>query len=239
MQLPNRAIRSVLLSFLLLCGFPALVQNQRNYRLVAAQKDSRKDSKKSPHVYTNDDPIFHRSGADARKDSAEPAEPPDVEGESLAGYAPSPMEVVERMLESAKVSSSDVVYDLGSGDGRVVIKAAQKYGAKAVGIELDLKLAEESKQKVREADLEKLVTIVRGDMLKIDLKPATVVTIYLPPESNAKLRPILEKGLTPGTRVVSHAAPIPGWTWVRTAAINVGNSWRYIFLYQVPEAFAK
>lgn len=236
MLLPARAVRSVLFSFLLVGGFPAMAPYQRSSALLLAQKDSRNDARKSSHVYTNDDPEFSHPPADEEKDPDTAAQS-GSEGEKLTIYAASPMEVVEKMLEATKIASSDVVYDLGSGDGRIVIRAAQKYGARAVGIELDPKLVEESRQKVREANLAKLVTIIQGDMLKTNLKAATVVTIYLTPQSNEKLRPVLERELQPGTRVVSEEAPMPGWTWLRSETVNIGNTSHYIFIYQIPDAF--
>ena len=124
-------------------------------------------------------------------------------------YAATPDDVVAAMLDFAEVTDRDTVYDLGSGDGRVVIAAARDRGARAVGIEIDPDLAEQSREAVRAAGLEDRVTIRRGDIFKQDLTDATVVTMYLMPHVNARLRPQLDR-LRPGTRVVSHMFSMPG-----------------------------
>lgn len=129
--------------------------------------------------------------------------PPDVP------FVPTPNDVVAAMLDLAEVTEADTVYDLGSGDGRVVIAAARDRGASAVGIELDPDLADRSREAVRAAGLADRVTIRRGDAFKQDLTPATVVTMYLKPLVNAQLRPQLDR-LRPGTRVVSHMFSMPG-----------------------------
>ncbi len=126
-------------------------------------------------------------------------------------YVPTPMRVVDRMLEIAEVSARDVIYDLGSGDGRIVIRAAKKYGAKGVGIEISPSLVELSRLKAKEAGVSELVEFRVRDALSADVSRATVVTLFLSLQFNAKLRPVLEKQLKPGTRVVSHEHPIKGW----------------------------
>jgi len=127
-------------------------------------------------------------------------------------YEPSPPKVVETMLKLAQVGKDDVVYDLGCGDGRIVVMAAQKFGAKkAVGIDIDPERIRESRENAEKAKVGHLVSFVCGDATKVDISEATVVTLYLLPESNALLRPKLEKELKPGTRVVSHNYVIPGW----------------------------
>ncbi len=129
----------------------------------------------------------------------------------LAPYVPTPAVVVERMLALAKVGPNDVLYDLGCGDGRIVITAAKKFGTKGVGIDLDPQRIEESKAGAREAGVESLVEFRVQDVMKADFSAASVVTLYLLPESNSLLRPLLESQLKPGTRVVSHNYSIPGW----------------------------
>ncbi len=127
-------------------------------------------------------------------------------------YVPTPHEVVAKMLAMAKVTKDDVVFDLGCGDGRVVVTAAKKYGARGVGIDIDPRRIKEALENVREAKVGKLVEIRRGDALKVpDLSRATVVITYMLPEFMEKLRPILEEQLRPGTRIVAHDYPIPGW----------------------------
>lgn len=130
---------------------------------------------------------------------------------SLAPYVPTPFKVVERMLELAEVNENDVVYDLGCGDGRIVIMAAEKYGAKGVGIDYDPERVEEARAKVKEKGLEDKVTIILQDAMKVDVSPATVVTLYLLKKSNALLKPNLEKYLRSGSRVVSHDFDMSGW----------------------------
>jgi SAM-dependent methyltransferase len=149
------------------------------------------------------------------------------------------MEVVDKMLETGKVSSSDVVYDLGSGDGRIVLRAAQRYGARAVGVELDHRLAVESAEKAREMKLDNRVTIVEGDLLQTDLRPATVVTIYLLPSVYGRLRPLLEKSLRSGARVVVHGFPIPGWDVASEQSFDIGFTQYTVYLYEIPRAFQR
>jgi len=190
-------------------------------------------------VYTNDEPPFNRAGSAASPAATNPAAAsgPAREAERLAPFVPTPMEIVDKMLELARVGPDDVVYDLGSGDGRIVFRAAQKYGAKGVGVELDERLAKDSQNQARELKLDKLVTIIQGDLLQTDLKPATVVTLYLLVSANEKLRPMLEKDLQPGTRVVAHDMRVPGWEPYREEAVPMGSGTHFIYLYRIPEAF--
>lgn len=125
--------------------------------------------------------------------------------QSLAPYVPSPPDVVDRMLTLAQVTKNDVVYDLGCGDGRIPIAAAKKYGARGVGLDIDQRRIEESRANATAAGVEHLVEFRVEDVMKADVSPATVVTLYLLSSSNAKLRPILQKQLRPGARIVSHA----------------------------------
>ena len=130
----------------------------------------------------------------------------------LAPYVPSPPDVVERMLEIAGVTKADVVYDLGSGDGRIPIAAAKKYGARGVGLDIDPRRIEESRANAKAAGVEHLVEFRQQDVLTADVSPATVVTLYLLSSSNAQLRPILTRQLRPGARIVSHAFSMgPEW----------------------------
>lgn len=131
--------------------------------------------------------------------------------ESLAPFVPTPELVVQRMLELADVTSSDVVYDLGCGDGRIVIAAASKYGARGVGIDIDPVRIAESKANAKKAGVEHLVEFRLQDVMEVDLKPATVVTVYLLSHANLKLRPRLTEQLALGSRVVSHAFDMGDW----------------------------
>lgn len=135
-------------------------------------------------------------------------------------FVPTPIEVVDRMLELTEVNERDIVYDLGSGDGRIVIRAAKKYGARGVGIEMDRELVELSRAKAREEGVSHLVEFRLEDALKVDVTPATVITLYMLPWFNAKLRPILQQQLKPGARVVAHDYGIEGWTPTRVEKLS-------------------
>lgn len=148
---------------------------------------------------------------------AQPARQPDVI------FVPTRESVADEMLRLAGVTSADVVYDLGSGDGRVVILAAQKYGARGVGVELDPRLVKVAREVAREGEVEERVRFIEGDLFAADISPATVVTIYLSPTVNARLEPKLRRELRPGTRVVSHQFPIGKWPPDRTVKADDGT----------------
>ena len=120
-------------------------------------------------------------------------------------------EVIERMLDLAQVKPGDVIYDIGSGDGAIIIYAAKKYGIKGVGIEIDEGLVERARRSAYVEKVQHLVEFRAEDAFTVDISPATVVTLYMLPEFNAKLRPIMDRQLKPGTRVVSHDYPVEGW----------------------------
>ena len=126
-------------------------------------------------------------------------------------FVPTPMEVVDRMLELAEVKKGDVVYDLGSGDGRIVIRAAKKYGVRAVGIEMDRLLLDKARKDAKTAGVSHLVEFRAEDAMKTDLSKATVVTLYMLPWFNEAMKPILQKNLKPGARIVAHDFGIEGW----------------------------
>lgn len=126
-------------------------------------------------------------------------------------YVPTPQEVVDAMLQLAHVTPNDVVYDLGSGDGRIPITAAQKYGAKGVGIDIDPRRIEEARENAKLANVTDKVTFLNQDLFESNISDATVVTLYLLPSLNEKLMPKLKKELKPGTRVVSHAFSMGAW----------------------------
>lgn len=130
---------------------------------------------------------------------------------SLAPFVPTPQDVVNRMLELAGVTSDDIVYDLGCGDGRIVITAAQRYGARGIGIDIDPQRIAESNANAERAGVTSLVRFVEQDALEVDVSEATVVTLYLLSSSNMKLRPILTNQLRPGARIVSHAFSMGDW----------------------------
>ncbi|MBK5298534.1 MAG: class I SAM-dependent methyltransferase [Vicinamibacteria bacterium] len=135
---------------------------------------------------------------------------------SLAPYVPTPQDVVDRMLSLANVTAADVVYDLGCGDGRIVVTAAKKFGARGVGVDFDPDRIKESEANAKAAGVEHLVTFKLQDAMTVDVSPATVVTLYLLSGSNAKLRPILTRQLKPGSRIVSHAFSMGDWTPEKT-----------------------
>lgn len=135
----------------------------------------------------------------------------DSDSNKIVPFVPTPQDVVERMLELAQVKAGDVVYDLGSGDGRIVITAAKKYGVKAVGFEIDPDLIKRSRESIRKEDLQHLAEIREQDIRTVDLSPATVVTMYLLPDVNMMLRPNIRKQLRPGSRVVSHDFDMEDW----------------------------
>jgi cyclopropane fatty-acyl-phospholipid synthase-like methyltransferase len=126
-------------------------------------------------------------------------------------FVPTPVQVVDRMLEMARVTSEDVVYDLGSGDGAIIIRAAKKFGVRGVGIEIDADLVRKAQANAFKEKVEHLVEFRVQDALAVDVSRATVVTLYMLPEFNAKLRPLLDRQLQPGARVVSHDFPVEGW----------------------------
>ncbi|HEY1305888.1 MAG TPA: methyltransferase domain-containing protein [Vicinamibacterales bacterium] len=129
----------------------------------------------------------------------------------LAPSAATPPDVVDRMLSLAKVGPGDMVYDLGCGDGRIVIAAAQKFGARGVGVDIDEKLIAQAQAAAREAGVADRVKFLVQDAMTVDVSPATVVTLYLLSASNAKLRPVLTSQLRPGSRIVSHNYPVGDW----------------------------
>ena len=146
-------------------------------------------------------------------------------------FVPTPNEIVDTMLKMAGVTKKDTVYDLGCGDGRIVIAAAQKYGARGVGIDIDPDRVQEATENVNKAGVQKLVKILRGDLFEADISEATVVTLYLLTELNRKVRPKLIRDLRPGTRVVSHAFSMgDDWKPERTAEVN-GTM---VYLWRVP-----
>jgi SAM-dependent methyltransferase len=147
-------------------------------------------------------------------------------------FATTPQAVVNAMLQLAQVSASDTVFDLGSGDGRMVNLAAQKYGARGVGIELQPELVDLSRVVAREGGVADRVTFIQGDLFEADISTATVVLIWLSPTVNARLAPKLLRELRPGTRIVSHQFAIEGWT--PTATVHANEDRTDLFLWVVP-----
>jgi len=152
----------------------------------------------------------------------------------LAPWVPTPALVVDRMLELASVTGKDVVYDIGCGDGRIVITAARRYGARGVGIDIDKAMIEESERDAESAGVERQVKFICMDATKADISEATVVSLYLLPESNALIRPLLDAQLRPKSRVVCHNYTIPGWEEKQALTETVkdeNGEDHYIYLY--------
>jgi cyclopropane fatty-acyl-phospholipid synthase-like methyltransferase len=126
-------------------------------------------------------------------------------------FVPTPMDVVDKMLELAEVKKGDVVYDLGSGDGRIVIRAAKKYRVRAVGIEMDRLLLAKARKDAKAAGVSHLVEFRAEDAMKVDLSKATVITLYMLPWFNEAMKPSFKKYLKPGARIVAHDFGIEGW----------------------------
>lgn len=168
-----------------------------------ARESKRKKEQWAGKIWTNDDlgtafPQINRVGW-----AGAPA--------PLGAFQATPYHIVDAMLGLAKVKPGEMVFDLGSGDGRIVIRAAERFGARGVGIEIDESLVEESRKAVAARGLEDQVRILHDDVLNVDLSEADVVTLYVSAQSMETLRPHLERHLRPGARVVSHAAQMPGW----------------------------
>lgn len=152
-------------------------------------------------------------------------------------FVPTPPEVIDRMLELAQVAKDDIVYDLGSGDGRILIRAARKYGVRGVGIEIDPDLVRRSQIRAQAEGVDHLIEFREQDALTVDASPATVVTLYMLLEFNAKLRPILDRQLKPGTRVVSHDFDIEGWTPQHAEKVRGGPLHDHIlYLFKIGES---
>ena len=166
--------------------------------------------------------------AGARLDAAQkpvtPSRAPDVI------YVPTPPEVVDAMLRTARVSDKDVLYDLGCGDGRIVIAAGKQHGARGIGIDIDPARIKEAEANAAAAGVTDRVKFIQGDLFETDLRPATVVTLYLLESLNLKLQPKLVTELRPGTRIVSHAFSMGPWTPDEELDVNG----RRVYLWTIP-----
>lgn len=149
-------------------------------------------------------------------------------------YVPTPPETVDEMLRQARLGKGDVLFDLGSGDGRIPLAAAKQYGVRAVGIDIDAKLVEEAAGAARRGGLEHLVTFRLGDMFAADLSGATVVTLYLSDRLNVLLRPKLLRELPVGARIVSHDFRMGDWPPERAVRVPWKNLYRTVYVWTVP-----
>ena len=160
-----------------------------------------------------------------------PPEAPDTTVEADVPFVVTPQSTVNHMLELAGVSADDVVYDLGSGDGRIPITAAERYGARGVGIEIKPDLVRRARTNASVSGVGDRVEFRRQDLFEAEFSEATVVTLYLFPEINIKLRPLLFEQLAPGTRVVSHSFDMDAWAPDSTTRVN-GD---VLYLWTIPE----
>jgi SAM-dependent methyltransferase len=153
----------------------------------------------------------------------------------LSPYVASPARVVDRMLEMASIKPGETLYDLGCGDGRILITAVERYKAKAVGVEISPKLVAKATTAIEHAGVTGQARVMQGDLLEVDLTGADVVTLYLATQLNERLRPRLEKYLKPGARVVSHDYAVPGWKPTKIDRTD-GSQGHLIYLYEMPPA---
>jgi len=157
------------------------------------------------------------------------------EREADVPYVPTPNEVVDRMLQLANVTGDDTLYDLGSGDGRIVITAAQRYGTRGTGIDINPELVQQSQANAQSANVADRVDFVQQDLFQTDLSNATVVTLYLLPDINLKLRPKLLRELKPGTRIVSHDFDMGEWEPEQVVQVQGPDRQHTIYYWIVPE----
>lgn len=159
------------------------------------------------------------------------AQGPKIERVPEVPYVPTDNSVVDGMLKLAGVKSSDIVYDLGCGDGRIVVRAAKNYGAHGVGVDINPSRIQEARENAKRNNVESLVKFEEGDLFDANIQNATVVTLYLLPSVNLRLRPKLLKDLKPGTRIVSHSFDMGDWKPEKEEQVEGAT----IYLWTVPE----
>jgi trans-aconitate methyltransferase len=159
---------------------------------------------------------------------------PAAKKEPEVPFVPTNEAVVDEMLKVAKVGKSDVLYDLGSGDGRIPITAAKRFGTRGVGIDIDPERIKDANQNAVKAGVTDKVRFIQGDLFEADIREATVVTLYLLPEVNLRLRPKLLRELKPGTRVVSHNYDMGDWKPERTIKLNLQSGEHTVYFWTVP-----
>jgi SAM-dependent methyltransferase len=159
---------------------------------------------------------------------------------NLAPYVNSPEHAVDKMLEMANLKAGQTLYDLGCGDGRILIAAAKRFHVNAVGVEISNHLVRRASENVKKAGLQERVKVLHANFMQTDLSGADVVTLYLATAANESLRPNLEKYLRPNARVVSYDYPIPGWKPIETTATDgLHGASHTIYLYEVPNSILK
>lgn len=151
---------------------------------------------------------------------------------SIAPFVQTPLEVAKKMLDLSQIRSGEVLYDLGCGDGRLIILAAKEIGAKATGIELREDLIERAKTEIKRLNIEDKVRVIQGNFFDVTISDADVVTLYLTSSANERLRPKLEAELKPGARVISHDFKVPGWKPIAVYNELLGHT---IYAYRIGE----
>jgi SAM-dependent methyltransferase len=163
---------------------------------------------------------------------AQPLKP--LEKQPEVPYVPTKEQVVDEMLKVAKVGKNDVLYDLGSGDGRIPITAAKRWGTRGVGVDIDPERVKEARANAVKAGVADKVKFMQQDLFETDIKEATVVTLYLLPDVNLRLRPKLLAELKPGTRVVSHNYDMGDWKPLKSLTIKLADGDHYVYYWVVP-----
>ncbi|KAM3094519.1 SAM-dependent methyltransferase [Phormidesmis sp. 146-35] len=200
---------------------------------VTAQVPSQTIPTESPAVTPTTTPTTTPTATPTTAPAQAPAQP--QERALDVPYVPTPTAVVEEMLKLAKVGKNDVLYDLGSGDGRIVVTAAQKFGTKGVGVDIDPERVKEANENARKAGVTDRVEFRQQDLFKTDLRNATVVTLYLLPRINLQLRPKLFKELKPGTRIVSHAFDMGDWKPEKVVEVGSSTVYYWVVPEKIPE----
>jgi hypothetical protein len=172
--------------------------------------------------------LLSLTAALAQSAAPTPAKAPEVP------YVPTHQDIVNEMLSMARVGPNDVLYDLGSGDGRIVIAAAKQFGTRGVGYDIDPERVREANENARKAGVSDKVRFVEGDIFGADIKDATVVTLYLLPDVNLRLRPKLLSDLKPGTRVVSHNYDMGDWVPEKSKRMDVNGTDHFVYFWTVP-----